>query len=264
MDLRIWQRQRRYGKEQDALTSLSYYGARYFDPLSLTWTQADPIARFAPDAAWDEPRRANLYAFTLNNPLAMVDPDGRWPRPPGGRMGPSGDNSGETIKKGAVLLVNRTASLVASIPVVPPKIRLAAAIVAAATSESGPPVDLANVDPASLPGPPGGPGAGPPGPRGSRPSASADPGTKKTSQIDRKAFAKERAQYWKDEAKNNPGKYSKEDLARMEKGRAPTGPDGHPMELHHKDQKPDEVQPMSRTDHRLGENYKKNHPPKTE
>ncbi len=67
------------GKEQDALTSLSYYGARYFDPLSLTWTQADPLYRFAPDAAWDEPRRANLYAFDLQNPLKYVDPDGKNP-----------------------------------------------------------------------------------------------------------------------------------------------------------------------------------------
>jgi RHS repeat-associated protein len=64
------------GKEQDQLTDLSYYGFRYFDPLSLTWSQADPLYRFAPDAAWDEPRRANLYAFSLNNPARMVDPDG--------------------------------------------------------------------------------------------------------------------------------------------------------------------------------------------
>lgn len=152
------------GKEQDQLTDLSYYGFRYFDPYSLTWTQADPLYRFAPDAAWDEPRRASLYTFTLNNPLAMVDPDGLWPRPPGGRMGPSGDNTGETLKKGAVLFVNRTASIVSALPFVPPQVRAGAAIVAAATSESGPPIDLANVDPASLPGPPGGP-RGPPGPR---------------------------------------------------------------------------------------------------
>jgi RHS repeat-associated protein len=77
------------GKEQDALTSLSYYGVRYFDPLSLTWTQADPLYRFAPDAAWDQPRRANLYAFSLQNPLRYVDQDGRDGAlcQPGGCMG---------------------------------------------------------------------------------------------------------------------------------------------------------------------------------
>jgi hypothetical protein len=40
------------------------------------------------------------------------------------------------------------------------------------------------------------------------------------------------------------------------------GPDGYPMELHHVDQTPNGgIQPLSRTDHRLGPNYKKNHPP---
>lgn len=81
-------------------------------------------------------------------------------------MGPSGDNTGETAKRGAVLLVHKAASIVASAPLVPPKVRLVAAIVAAATSESGPSIDLADVDPASLPGPPGGPGGVAKGPGG--------------------------------------------------------------------------------------------------
>ena len=47
----------------------------------------------------------------------------------------------------------------------------------------------------------------------------------------------------------------------MEKGRPPIGTDGHPMELHHVDRTPEGgVKPMSRTEHRLGENYQKNHP----
>ncbi len=68
-----------YGKEQDQLTDLSYYGARYFDPLSLTWTQADPLYRFAPEIAWSQPRRSNAYAFALNNPLRYFDSDGLSP-----------------------------------------------------------------------------------------------------------------------------------------------------------------------------------------
>ena len=64
------------GKEADDLTGLSYYGFRYYDPLSLSWTQADPKYRFVPDAAWDDPRRANLYAFSLQDPIRFVDPDG--------------------------------------------------------------------------------------------------------------------------------------------------------------------------------------------
>jgi RHS repeat-associated protein len=84
---------------------------------------------------------------------------------------------------------------------------------------------------------------------------------KKTSQIDRAAFKAEREAFWKAEAKNNPGKYSADDLARMEQGHPPIGPDGFPIELHHKDRTPSGgLDPMSRTDHRLGDNYKLNHP----
>ncbi len=51
------------------------------------------------------------------------------------------------------------------------------------------------------------------------------------------------------------------DLERMRKGKPPIGPDGHPVELHHPGQRPEPpFYEMSRTDHRLGENYKKNHP----
>ena len=80
----------------------------------------------------------------------------------------------------------------------------------------------------------------------------------KASKIDRAAFKKEREAFWKAEANANPGKYTPDDLAKMQKGKPPTGADGHPIELHHVDRTPEGgVQPMTRTDHRLGENYKK-------
>ena len=72
-------RRRFNDKYVDELDSLSYYGARYYDPVSLTWTQPDPAYRFTKDAAWNEPRRANLYDFDLHNPITLIDPDGRWP-----------------------------------------------------------------------------------------------------------------------------------------------------------------------------------------
>jgi len=82
-----------------------------------------------------------------------------------------------------------------------------------------------------------------------------------TSRIDRAAFRAEREAFWKAEAENNPGNYNPENLARMKAGRAPIGSDGHPMELHHiKRTQEGGTTPKSRTDHRLGENYKKNHP----
>ncbi len=43
-------------------------------------------------------------------------------------------------------------------------------------------------------------------------------------------------------------------------GDAPIGNDGHPIELHHRDQTPDgPIDELTRTDHRLGDNFKKNH-----
>jgi RHS repeat-associated protein len=67
------------GKEFDETSGLSYYGARYYDVLALGWTQADPLYRFLPEFAGDQPRRANLYSFSLNNPLTYWDPDGSDP-----------------------------------------------------------------------------------------------------------------------------------------------------------------------------------------
>ncbi|HLL23233.1 MAG TPA: RHS repeat-associated core domain-containing protein [Kofleriaceae bacterium] len=67
------------GKEHDVATGLRHYGYRSYDPVSLRWASADPLFRFAPDAAWTTPQHANLYAFSLNNPLQYMDPDGRRP-----------------------------------------------------------------------------------------------------------------------------------------------------------------------------------------
>ncbi len=64
-------------KYVDAATGLAYYGARYYDKTLVGWTQMDPLYRFVPDARWSAPRRGNVYAFTLQNPLRYTDPDGR-------------------------------------------------------------------------------------------------------------------------------------------------------------------------------------------
>src|SRR5262249_44125396 len=61
----------------DQLPDLDYYGARYYDKTSMTWTQGDPVFRFVPNLAMaSTPRRAGIYAFSLNNPLMYLDPDG--------------------------------------------------------------------------------------------------------------------------------------------------------------------------------------------
>jgi RHS repeat-associated protein len=62
----------------DDVSGLAYYGYRYYDKLSMTWTQSDPLFVVVPDLAkGGSPRRANLHGFSLNNPLRYVDPDGQ-------------------------------------------------------------------------------------------------------------------------------------------------------------------------------------------
>jgi RHS repeat-associated protein len=70
-------RRRVTDKYVDEIGGLMYFGARYYDGVLLGWTQGDPLYRFAPDAAWTEPRRANAYQYVLGNPVSYVDPDGR-------------------------------------------------------------------------------------------------------------------------------------------------------------------------------------------
>src|SRR5262249_59134024 len=54
-NLAAWERQggdwrRRFnGKEGDQISGLNYYGYRYYDPLTLRWTSADPLYRFIRD-----------------------------------------------------------------------------------------------------------------------------------------------------------------------------------------------------------------------
>lgn len=70
-------RRRFNGKEHDAVSGLRHYGYRSYDPATLRWASADPQYRFSPEEAGAEPRRANLYAFSLDNPVRYYDPDGR-------------------------------------------------------------------------------------------------------------------------------------------------------------------------------------------
>ena len=56
------------GKEQDAMTGLYYYGARYYPPWMGRWLNPDPAGAKG---------GANLYAFVGGNPVSRVEADGR-------------------------------------------------------------------------------------------------------------------------------------------------------------------------------------------
>jgi RHS repeat-associated protein len=84
-------RYRYSGKERDGESGLYYYGARYFASWLGRWTSADPILDLG----------RNLYSFVLNNPVRLIDPDGRQSEPPDDEEEDL-MNGGITIKAGPV------------------------------------------------------------------------------------------------------------------------------------------------------------------
>ncbi|WP_437575486.1 RHS repeat domain-containing protein [Sorangium sp. So ce887] len=69
------------GKELDQATGLYYFGARYYDARINVWLSPDPILdeymAGGPGAGVFNPGNLGLYSYTLNNPVNLVDPDGR-------------------------------------------------------------------------------------------------------------------------------------------------------------------------------------------
>jgi len=59
------------GKELDEETGNYYYGARYYDPKFSIWLSVDPLAGKYP--GWSP------YNYVLQNPVKLVDPDGKGP-----------------------------------------------------------------------------------------------------------------------------------------------------------------------------------------
>jgi RHS repeat-associated protein len=63
------------GKERDPESGLDYFGARYYRAVSGRFTSVDPALNI--EAALVDPQRWNRYSYALNNPLKLIDPDGR-------------------------------------------------------------------------------------------------------------------------------------------------------------------------------------------
>ncbi len=61
------------GKERDSETGYSYFGARYYDSGLSIWLSVDPMS--------DKYPNLTPYAYCANNPVILVDPDGRKDRP---------------------------------------------------------------------------------------------------------------------------------------------------------------------------------------
>ena len=59
------------GKQFDEETGLYYYGARYMNPVTSLWYGVDPLA--------EKYTTTGGYAYTFDNPIKLIDPDGRGP-----------------------------------------------------------------------------------------------------------------------------------------------------------------------------------------
>ena len=57
------------GKQFDEETGLYYYGARYLNPMASIWYGVDPLA--------EKYTTTGGYVYTLDNPIRMIDLDGR-------------------------------------------------------------------------------------------------------------------------------------------------------------------------------------------
>ena len=64
------------GKERDQTTGFDYFGGRYYASGSGRFTTVDPALDVA--AALTNPQRWNRYAYVSGNPVAKVDPSGRY------------------------------------------------------------------------------------------------------------------------------------------------------------------------------------------
>ena len=57
------------GKEKDVETGYGYFGARYYDSGLSIWLSVDPMS--------DKYPSMSPYNYCANNPVILVDPDGR-------------------------------------------------------------------------------------------------------------------------------------------------------------------------------------------
>jgi RHS repeat-associated protein len=71
------------GKEFDVEEGLYYFGALYFDPRTAVWQSPDPsLAGYLKGGAERaRPKNLSLYTYGWNNPVVLLDPNGRevWP-----------------------------------------------------------------------------------------------------------------------------------------------------------------------------------------
>ncbi|MFH0857358.1 MAG: RHS repeat-associated core domain-containing protein, partial [Candidatus Magasanikbacteria bacterium] len=66
------------GYEMDDETSMYYANARYYNANIGRFVSVDPVPLNQPEQLIQDPQALNMYAYSRNNPLRYVDPDGKF------------------------------------------------------------------------------------------------------------------------------------------------------------------------------------------
>ncbi len=237
------------GKERDSETGNDDFGARYYSNRFGRWLSADwsavPVA--VPYANLTNPQTLNLYAMVSDDPESFADLDGH------------ADDSISTIIQDAVLTAIGTwasDNLFGALRPNPDTLggKMGQAIGDFAAQQSG----IAEAEAGASLTPPALVLAGAGQVEAlAVPAGLAAHGTV-TAGIGTINLAKDLAET---SSSGKPYESTPENQDRMQQGKAPVGKDGKPVELHHKGQQANgQTREMTQTEHRGGENFKKNHP----
>ena len=233
------------GKERDAESGLDYFGARYLSGGMGRFVSADP--KMFPDAVYD-PQSWNKYGYVRNNPLRLIDPDGEdWKDVLAGTF--------NSVRTNATLGIGRTTGgntdyrlgqkIGDGISMAGGAIEMVwgASTTASGAAACGSGVGCLVGAPAIVAG------------IATAAHGSAMTGTALVNFMEASDGAPTSS------GNDAPFEGTPQNQDRMSQGKAPVGKDGKPVELHHEGQANNgPLKEMTRTDHRVGDNFKKNHP----
>lgn len=240
------------GKEIHQRSGLYYYGFRYYAPNLQRWLNEDPIRQRG---------GVNLYQAFANSPINVIDPDGRdnMYNPGAGQNAPVNFGFSMPTQGGPVASEPLGTDPMVSTPleIAPEAVGYAASTFGSMIPSVGEYQDLCVIE-------------DPDAPAWQKGLASLSLALSMASE----GFLPNAGPFLKNFKKTKPdcpdtlNGGNKIDSSKIsspppERGKAPIGDDGKPVELHHRDQTKGNDSPldeMTRTDHRGAGNYKKNHP----
>ncbi len=273
---------------------LDQMGVRSYAPELGVFTSVDPVLVHDPVRLVDAHPSAGHYSYADNSPLAKTDRSGQFADGVKVVVDAAAKNpvlvvGGAAAATQAVPLIVRAAPYIAGAVVVgavlwvgyqDAKIAYAYATAPPPSGKKAPGSAAGGLAAAPASGTTLAPAPGPPPPLPAAAAGGAgktgDGGTKDPCYAVKETYEKLRKEFdtdtfrmklWKKEMEINGSKYTPEQKKDVEAGRPPKGSDGFTMEIHHKVPLANcgtndfsNMQFMTRTDHRLGPNYKKNHP----